>query len=278
MTKDIMRADDQPLRSDLVPPSRPPASDGTIIEVAGMVASYHGKQVLHDVFAHFPERTVTAIMGPSGCGKSTLLRTLNRTFELHPGAVIHSGTVALRGTDIYAPGCDPMEIRRRVGIVHQRPVLFPMSIIENVLFGPRYHGGIPGTGMRAFAEGLLAKVGLLEEVRDRLDDPASRLSGGQQQRLCIARSLANAPEVLLMDEPCSTIDPIATGRIEQLIGDLAGEYTIIVVTHNTQQAKRISRQTIFMFDGRVVEAGPTDHLFAHPTTELAKVFVSGAIG
>ncbi len=249
-----------------------------ILEVRGAEVVYGDHVVLHDIYCHFPEKMVTAIMGPSGCGKSTLVKVLNRTLELIPGARLRSGSVLYHGKDIYGNGISAMDIRKQIGIIHQRPVTFPMSILENVIFGAKFHRRMNGMPSREFAEMYLDKVGLLAEVKDRLHEPASRLSGGQQQRLCLARMLANKPDLILMDEPCSAIDPVATQRIEQLIRELKREFTIIVVTHNMNQARRISDQAVFILGGRIIEAGDTARLFSDPQTKLARSFISGLIG
>ncbi len=277
----LLRADDLSTHTELTKPHGGilPLDDREgILEVRGIEAAYDGRVALEDIFCHFPQTTVSAIMGPSGCGKSTFIKTLNRTLELTPGAEIRAGSVYFHGRDIYANGVDTMEIRKRIGIIHQRPVIFPMSIVENVLFGAKFHKQIDGMPTREYAELYLDRVGLLDEVKDRLREPAAKLSGGQQQRLCLARTLANQPEIILMDEPCSAIDPIATQRIEELIGELKRDYTIIIVTHNLHQAKRVSEQAIFMFAGRIIESGTTERLFAEPQTELARDFCSGLIG
>ena len=249
-----------------------------VLEVRGANVAYGEDVVLHDIYCHFPEKMVTAIMGPSGCGKSTLVKILNRTIELIPGAHLLTGEVLYRGRNIYGNSIKAMDIRKQIGIIHQRPVTFPMSVLENVLFGAKFHNHMNGMPPREFAEMYLDKVGLLAEVKDRLHEPAARLSGGQQQRLCLARMLANKPDLLLMDEPCSAIDPVATQRIEQLITELKTEFTIIVVTHNMHQAHRISDQAIFILGGRIIEAGDTARLFSDPQTELACSFISGLIG
>lgn len=276
-----LRADDLSSHVELTKPHGgilPLGDHEGILEVRGIEVAYDGREALKDIFCHFPRNTVSAIMGPSGCGKSTFIKTLNRTLELTPGAEILAGSVLFHGRDIYANGTDTMEIRKRIGIIHQRPVIFPMSIIENVLFGAKFHNQIDGMPAREYADMHLERVGLLEEVKDRLREPAAKLSGGQQQRLCLARTLANQPEIILMDEPCSAIDPIATQRIEELIGELKRDYTIIIVTHNLHQAKRVSERAIFMFAGRIIESGTTERLFAEPQTELARDFCSGLIG
>ena len=277
----IVCSDDLPLRAELADPygRLPPLrSTEAVLEVRGVHAVYGDKEVLHNIFCHFPEKRVTAIMGPSGCGKSTLVKILNRTLELTPGAKVIAGTVLYHERDIYDRQSLPMDIRKRIGIIHQRPVPFPMPILDNVLFGANFHGLLNGMSPREYAEFYLDKVGLLEEIKDRLGDPASKLSGGQQQRLCLARTLANQPEIILMDEPCSAIDPVSTQRIEALISELKKEYAIIVVTHNMNQARRISDQAVFIFGGRIIEAGDTAQLFKEPKTELAQSFVSGLIG
>ena len=250
----------------------------SVIQTEGLTVAYGDEKALHDVSCHFDRHRVTAIMGPSGCGKSTLVRTLNRTLELMPGARLVSGSVLLHGKDIYDKNQSTMEIRKRIGIIHQRPVPFPMSILENVLFGVRFYNNAKKAALREYAESYLDRVGLLDEVKDRLGEPASRLSGGQQQRLCLARALANRPEVILMDEPCSSIDPAATQRIEELIKVLREQYTIIIVTHNMSQAKRVSDHAIFMFAGRIIEAGETEAIFSGPRTDLARQFITGIIG
>ncbi|MGD9695124.1 MAG: phosphate ABC transporter ATP-binding protein PstB [Thermoleophilia bacterium] len=233
----------------------------------------------------FPERTVTAIIGPSGCGKSTFIRTLNRMHELVPNARVE-GEVRLRGRDIYERGADAVAIRRAVGMVFQKPNPFPTkSIADNVLSGPRYHGM---RGRRARREELLERTlrgaGLWDEVKNRLHDPAGRLSGGQQQRLCIARALAVEPDVLLMDEPCSALDPQSTLRIEELIGRLKERLTIVIVTHNMQQAARVSDRTAFFTienegePGRLIETGPTAQIFSNPANPRTEAYVSGRFG
>ena len=262
-------------RYDGVPPL--PPSDA-VLEVRNVSSAYGDKTVLHDIYCHFPEKRVTAIMGPSGCGKSTLVKILNRTLELAPTGHINNGTVLYRGNDIYSERVDVMAIRKQIGIIHQRPVIFPLSILENVLFGAKFHRRIYGMSQLEYAESYLEKVGLWGEVRDRLHESAGKLSGGQQQRLCLARTLANQPDVILMDEPCSAIDPVSTQRIEELIAELKREYTIIIVTHNMHQARRVSDFAIFMLGGRIIEAGETRSFFNEPQTELAKNFISGLMG
>ncbi len=274
-------AEHLPLSADLTNPYNgvPPLPPrDAVLEVRNVSSAYGEKTVLHDIYCHFPEKMVTAIMGPSGCGKSTLIKVLNRTLELVPAGHLTAGSVLYRGNDIYGAQMDVMGIRQQIGIIHQRPIIFPLSILENVLFGAKFHRRINGVSPTEYAESYLEKVGLLSEIRDRLHDSAGKLSGGQQQRLCLARTLANQPDVILMDEPCSAIDPISTQKIEELINDLKREYTIVIVTHNMQQARRVSDFAIFMLGGRIIEAGETKQFFSEPQTELAKSFISGLIG
>ena len=238
--------------------------------------------MLEQVNLTMPARSVTALIGPSGCGKSTFIRTLNRTHELVPKAAM-SGQVLLASQDIYAPGMRPMEVRRRIGMVFQKPNPFPaMTISENVLSGPKL------TGMKVeskddLVEECLTKAGLWHEVRNRLKSPGGSLSGGQQQRLCIARSLAVRPEVLLMDEPCSALDPTSSRRIEETISELVDEVTIVIVTHNMQQAHRVSQQCAFFLadenePGQIVETGPTQQIFDSPSDPRTEDYIHGVFG
>lgn len=248
------------------------------ISVSTVNAWFSNNQVLKDVSLDFPDRTVTAIIGPSGCGKSTLLRSLNRMHELVLGARL-SGQVLLDGTDVYAPGVDPVLLRRRVGMVFQKPNPFPsMSIRENVLSGLKLTGRLERGESQEVVEQALRAAALWEEVKDRLDKPGVGLSGGQQQRLCIARSLAVKPDVLLMDEPCSALDPIATARVEDLMHSLVEKYTIVIVTHNMQQASRVSERTAFMLHGELVECSPTNRLFTSPTDTRTEDYITGKFG
>jgi phosphate transport system ATP-binding protein len=203
---------------------------------------------------------------------------LNRTLELIPQARLLSGTVAFRNRDIHERGIHPAMIRKRIGLIHQRPVPFPMTILDDVLFGARYHGLLKGSAPAVYARLYLERVGLWNEVKDRLGERAERLSGGQQQRLCLARTLANQPEVVLMDEPCSSLDPAATQQIEELILGLKPRYSIVIVTHNLAQAKRVSDYAIFMLDGETIEQGTTEKIFNSPEVSLTRDFVSGKIG
>jgi len=250
----------------------------TVLRCESVHTAYFQKPILQEISCEIKERQVTAILGPSGCGKTTLLKTLNRTLELVPGARLTQGRLWYRGRNLYAPAVDPRVVRRVIGIVQQRPVIFPMSILENVLFGLRFHG-LAGTKSKAdWAREYLTQAGLWDEVCDRLNEPASRLSIGQQQRLCIARTLATQPEVLLMDEPCSALDPTNTQRIEDLIHDLKRRYTVVIVTHNTAQARRIADECLFLLNGWIVATGPTAAFFESPANSTVADFVQGRIG
>jgi len=224
-----------------------------------------------------PERRVTALIGPSGCGKTTFLRSLNRMNDLIPGVRI-AGSIELDEMELYQRDVDVADLRRRVGMVFQHPNPFAMSIAENVVYGPRVHGERNPNRLAEIVEVSLEAAGLFEEVKDRLDRPALGLSGGQQQRLCIARCLAVEPEVLLMDEPCSALDPIATARVEDLIQELKRKYTIIVVTHNLQQAARISDHLAFFLLGRLVESGPTEAMMTGPREKETEDYLTGRFG
>ena len=239
---------------------------------------YGTKQAIDDVSIDIPSDYVTAFIGPSGCGKSTFLRTLNRMNDTIPGCRVE-GEITLDGEDIYGQAMDVVQLRARVGMVFQKPNPFPKSIYENVAYGPRIHGLANGKPeMDAIVEKSLRRAGLWDEVKDRLADPGTALSGGQQQRLCIARAIAVSPEVILMDEPCSALDPIATARIEELIDDLRGRYAIVIVTHSMQQAARVSQRTAFFHLGKVVEYGPTEQIFTNPREERTKDYITGRYG
>ncbi len=239
---------------------------------------FYGKnQTLHEVSLSIAERSVTALIGPSGCGKSTLLRAFNRMNDLIDGVRIE-GRVQLDGDDLYRPGVDVVDLRRRVGMVFQRANPFPKSSYENVAFGPRMFGMKSGGELDDLVERTLRQAALWDEVKDRLKDSALRLSGGQQQRLCIARSLAVDPEVLLMDEPASALDPTSTAKIEELVLDLKARYTIVVVTHNMQQAARISDRTAFLMQGRMVEYDDTKKIFTRPAARLTEDYITGRFG
>jgi len=247
--------------------------------------AYYGKfHAVESVSLTVKPGSVTALIGPSGCGKSTVLRTLNRMHEVLPGARA-TGSVTLDGQDIYAPGTDPVDIRRSIGMVFQRANPFPtMSIKENVVSGLRLRGFRDRKVLDEIAEQSLRGAGLWNEVKDRLNKPGMGLSGGQQQRLCIARSIAVEPEVLLMDEPCSALDPISTLAVEDLITELKSTYTIVIVTHNMQQASRVSDQTAFFNlagigqPGQLIEVGPTEVIFSNPTVKATEDYVSGRFG
>ncbi len=238
---------------------------------------YGDNQAVREVALDIAARQVTAIIGPSGCGKSTFLRAINRMNDLIPGCRT-SGVLALAGQDVNAPGVDVVALRKAVGMVFQKPNPFPKSVFDNVAYGPRLHG-VGGRGRLAeVVEDSLVSAALWEEVKDRLQDNALGLSGGQQQRLCIARALAVQPRVLLMDEPCSALDPRSTARIEDLIGELRGDYTIVIVTHNMQQAARVSDMTAFLYEGRLVEFGLTDQVFTKPREKETEDYITGRFG
>ena len=238
---------------------------------------YGPARALWDITMAVPQGKVTALIGPSGCGKSTLLRSVNRMNDLVDTARV-AGAMHLNGDPIYAPAVDVIELRKRIGMVFQKPNPFPMSIFENVVYSLRIDGERDRRVLDEVCESTLRGAGLWDEVKDRLNDSALRLSGGQQQRLCIARALAAEPEVLLLDEPCSALDPIATGRIEDLIDELKGAYSILMVTHNMQQASRTSDYTAFMYLGRLVEYGPTQQIFLQPRLKETEDYVTGRFG
>ena len=247
----------------------------TKFAVADLRAGFGANEVLHGISMTIASKGVTAIIGPSGCGKSTFIRCLNRMHEIVPSAYA-SGQVKLDGEDVYQPSVDPVLLRRRVGMVFQKPNPFPnMTIRENVLAGLKLTGRSQGDGI---VERALGQAALWDEVKDRLDEPGMSLSGGQQQRLCIARSLAVEPDVLLMDEPCSALDPVATARIEDLIRELKTRYTIVIVTHNMQQAARASDQTAFLLMGELVEITETSQLFTSPSDQRTEDYITGKFG
>ncbi|WP_428970570.1 phosphate ABC transporter ATP-binding protein PstB [Sphingomonas sp. Xoc002] len=248
------------------------------ITARNVSVSYADKHAIHDISIDVDMDHVIAFIGPSGCGKSTFLRTLNRMNDTIPSARV-SGDVRLDGQDIYAPEMDVVQLRARVGMVFQKPNPFPKSIYENVAYGPRIHGlATSRSEMDAIVERSLTRAGLWNEVKDRLSESGTALSGGQQQRLCIARAIAVDPEVILMDEPCSALDPIATARIEELIHDLRGRYAIAIVTHNMQQAARVSQRTAFFHLGTLVEYGKTSDIFTNPKEERTKDYITGRYG
>jgi phosphate transport system ATP-binding protein len=238
---------------------------------------YGEKQALHDITLTLSPRGVTALIGPSGCGKSTFLRSINRMNALLPG-VRHAGSIKLDDTDVYSRDMDPVSLRRRVGMVFQRWNPFPKSIYDNVAYGPRINGIRKAADLDAIVESALRRSALWDEVKDRLRQSALGLSGGQQQRICIARALANEPEVLLLDEPASALDPIATQKVEELLYELKRELTIIIVTHNLQQAGRVSDVTAFFYLGHLIEVGSTDRMFTSPTNERTEAYITGRFG
>jgi len=248
------------------------------IAARGVSVYYGEKRAIDDVSIDIGQQYVTAFIGPSGCGKSTFLRTLNRMNDTIPGCRV-TGEIKLDGDDIYDGGMDVVQLRARVGMVFQKPNPFPKSIYENVAYGPRIHGLAAGKAeMDAIIEKSLRRAGLWDEVKDRLGEPGTALSGGQQQRLCIARAIAVSPEVILMDEPCSALDPIATARIEELIDELKGRYAIVIVTHSMQQAARVSQRTAFFHLGRIVEYGETESIFTNPRESRTKDYITGRYG
>ncbi|WCR11121.1 phosphate ABC transporter ATP-binding protein [Paracoccus stylophorae] len=239
---------------------------------------YGDKQAIRDVDVDIPDNTVTAFIGPSGCGKSTFLRCINRMNDTIPGARV-AGRISLDGEDIHDRRVDPVRLRARVGMVFQKPNPFPKSIHDNVAYGPRIHGlARDRADLDAIVERSLRDAALWDEVKDRLAEPGTGLSGGQQQRLCIARAIATAPEILLMDEPCSALDPIATGQIEELIDRLRQSLAVVIVTHSMQQAARVSRKTAFFHLGRLVEYGDTGDIFTSPGDSRTEAYISGRIG
>ncbi len=245
------------------------------LETRELSVHYGDNAAVLDISLSIPRHRVVAFIGPSGCGKSTLLRCFNRMNDLVPSARV-TGEVLFRGQNLYAPDVDPVEVRRRIGMVFQKPNPFPKSIHDNIAFGLRINGFKDDLGERV--EKSLRAAALWDEVKDRLDDNALGLSGGQQQRLCIARALAVEPDILLMDEPASALDPIATGRIEDLIGDLKRDYTIVIVTHNMQQAARVSDFTAFLYIGELIEYAVTERLFTNPTHERTEAYITGRFG
>ncbi len=284
------------------PPSEPPASDrpaetaerssapevhgttrpagtgaGHRVSIADLHAYYGATEAVKGVAIEFPPHEVTAIIGPSGCGKSTMVRCINRMHEEIPGARAE-GKVMLDDQDVYASDIDVTAVRRLIGMVFQKPNPFPtMSIFDNVASGPKLTGN-KGSDLSERVHSSLRAVGLWDEVKDRLGSPGVGLSGGQQQRLCIARTIAVEPEVILMDEPCSALDPVATLKIEELIDELKEQYTIVIVTHNMQQAGRVADSTVFMLDGELIEHGPTNEIFTNPKDERTERYVTGKFG
>ena len=252
---------------------RPPKATARNVSVF-----YGEKQALFGVNLDIPDRNVMAFIGPSGCGKSTFLRCFNRMNDTITGARV-KGEIKIQGENIYDPNVDPVQVRARVGMVFQKPNPFPKSIFENVAYGPRIHGFAKSKAdLEAIVVKSLKRAGLFEEVKDRLDSEGTSLSGGQQQRLCIARAIAVSPEVILMDEPCSALDPIATAKVEELIDELRERYCIVIVTHNMQQAARVSQRTAFFHLGYLVEEDATDQIFTNPTERRTQDYITGRFG
>lgn len=251
----------------------PPAK----IQVKGLDFHYGRSQTLKNITLDFPEKKVTAIMGPSGCGKSTLLRTINRMYSLYPKQVA-TGDVLIDGENILSPRYPLNRLRTKVGMVFQKPVPFPMTIYENVAYAIRHHDKVSKSEMDDRVESALKEAALWEEVKGKLHASALGLSGGQQQRLCIARAIALRPEILLFDEPTSALDPIATSKIEELFSELRNEFTIVIVTHNLQQAARVSDFTTFLYMGELIEFGRTDEMFTRPVQERTKDYITGRFG
>jgi phosphate transport system ATP-binding protein len=255
-----------------------PAVAAVKIVARGVNVHYGDKHALKGVNVDVPERSVTAFIGPSGCGKSTFLRCINRMNDTIPICRV-TGKITIDGADIYDRSLDVVQLRARVGMVFQKPNPFPKSIFENVAYGPRIHG-LAGTKaeIEEIVAASLQRAGLFEEVKDRLEDSGTGLSGGQQQRLCIARAIAVEPEIILMDEPCSALDPIATAHVEELIDELKSDYTIVIVTHNMQQAARVSQRTAFFHLGELVEEGQTESIFNNPTDRRTQDYITGRFG
>jgi phosphate transport system ATP-binding protein len=264
-------------------PSAVPAPSAAVppaiaFDIQDLSVFYGQHQAIKNVTIKIPASSVTAIIGPSGCGKSTALRALNRMHELTPGAR-HTGKILMKGEDLYGPGIDATLVRRRVGMIFQKSNPFPtLSIAENVLVGLRLNGVRDKTLLSRRLEESLRMAALWDEVKDHLNRPGTGLSGGQQQRLCIARALAVRPEIILMDEPCSALDPIATAKVEELIHSLKSEYTVVIVTHNMQQAARVSENTAFFYMGSLIEFGPTEQIFMNPKNPQTEAYVSGRFG
>ncbi len=252
--------------------------DGTRMDCRNVSVFYGNKQAVSDVSLSIPDRSVTALIGPSGCGKSTFLRCLNRMNDTIEGCRVE-GEIVMDGQDINSPDIDPVLLRSRVGMVFQKPNPFPKSIYENIAYGPRIHGlAQTRDDLNEMVEKSLKRAGLWEEVKDRLDAAGTSLSGGQQQRLCIARAIAVRPEIILMDEPCSALDPIATARIVELIDELRKRYCIVIVTHSMQQAARVSQRTAFFHLGNLVEMGETDQIFTSPRMRKTEDYITGRFG
>lgn len=248
-----------------------------ILSVENLCLWYGSHQALKDINIEIPEKSITALIGPSGCGKSTFLKTLDRMNDLIPDVKI-TGSVLYKGEDIFDSSVDVSELRRQVGMVFQKPNPFPMSIYDNIAYGPRTHGVKNKAKLDEIVEKSLRGAAIWDEVKDRLKKNALGLSGGQQQRLCIARGVAVKPEVLLLDEPCSALDPISTARIEELIEELKNDYTVVIVTHSMQQAARVSDYTAFLYLGELIETGPTTDIFTRPQKKATEDYITGRFG
>ncbi|MEM6820684.1 MAG: phosphate ABC transporter ATP-binding protein PstB [Verrucomicrobiota bacterium] len=250
----------------------------TLINIKNVDFKYGEKQALFDINLEIPEKEVTAFIGPSGCGKSTLLRCLNRMNDLVDGAVVSSGQIMIDGVDINGSNVDTIELRKRVGMVFQKSNPFPKSIYENIVYGLRIQGETNKSKLDEVVEKSLRGAALWSEVKDRLHDSATGLSGGQMQRLCIARAIAVEPEIILMDEPCSALDPIATSKVEELIAELKNKFTIVIVTHNMQQAGRCSDHTAFFYLGKLIEFDRTEKIFTNPSKQQTEDYITGRFG
>jgi len=260
------------------PPAAKPGQRGApAVDVRDFSFAYGSRQVLRSLSFGIERKSVTAIIGPSGCGKSTFLRSINRLNDLIPG-ISHQGDILVEGTSVFSPSTDLVALRQRVGMVFQRPNPFPKSIFDNVAYGPALNRLVARRDLPDLVERCLRQAALWDEVKDRLDESGAGLSGGQQQRLCIARALGNQPEVLLMDEPCSALDPVATQRVEELIVELKQDYTIVIVTHNMQQAARVSDYTGFFDRGELVEFDETERIFTSPANERTDAYITGRFG
>jgi phosphate transport system ATP-binding protein len=267
----------QPTLAPRAPAETAGAPRGPAVEARGFRFRYENREVLHGIDLAVPRHAITAVIGPSGCGKSTFLRSINRMNDLIPGAA-HGGDILVDGASVYDTNVDVVDLRQRIGMVFQRPNPFPKSIFDNVAYGPRLNALVTKRDLPDLVERCLRQAALWDEVKDRLDEPGTGLSGGQQQRLCIARALGNRPQILLMDEPCSALDPIATQRVEELMVALKQEYTIVIVTHNMQQAARVSDYTGFFDLGHLIEFGETEQVFTAPAHERTEAYITGRFG
>lgn len=278
-----VQSPDDTARTPVIQSVAPAASASALvgevkIKARDVKVFYGDKQALFDVNLDIPAKSVTAFIGPSGCGKSTFLRCINRMNDTIPSARVE-GSIEIDGADVNARSVDPVVLRSRVGMVFQKPNPFPKTIFENVAYGPRIHGLATGKAeLEAIVESSLKKAGLWNEVADRLHQPGTGLSGGQQQRLVIARAIAVSPEVILMDEPCSALDPIATAKIEELIDELRSQFCIVIVTHSMAQAARVSQRTAFFHLGKLVESGPTEEMFTNPRDSRTQDYITGRFG